>query len=407
MMPLKGAAVMLSTVHFRNFKVLRNVSISLERMTVLVGANGCGKSSVLQGLDWLLAMTRRHEGEGSLVNGRAGAFFSGNRSLNYLRSKPETDDDVEIEINTTANRIFGIAGMRKHPGSNMDEFSLKLGPPGRLRGVLLPHERSSDVVAGVTELLDSSDFWCELDSQNLPLVARTRLNPDVLSQDHFNQLDVPKIALNGEGLASRLRYLAGLRDGSLEEIERGLTLVVPGARRIRTLPQRMRHVVYEQITVGGETHLVPVTKEILGDRFEVEFEKTGWIPADLLSEGTLIALALLTVLHGPERANLVLLDDIDKGLHPSAQARLLKGIREVLKQYEQLQIVCTSHSPYLIDNFDVKEVRVMDLDEDGYSICKALTEHPELDEWNAVLQAGEFWSSVGGDWVRSGSQNVK
>lgn len=42
---------MLQSAQFRNFKALRGVSIDLERFTVLVGANGCGKTSVLEAID--------------------------------------------------------------------------------------------------------------------------------------------------------------------------------------------------------------------------------------------------------------------------------------------------------------------------------------------------------------------
>lgn len=44
---------MISKVSIRNFKCLRDVSVDLERFTVFVGANGSGKTSVLQALDLL------------------------------------------------------------------------------------------------------------------------------------------------------------------------------------------------------------------------------------------------------------------------------------------------------------------------------------------------------------------
>lgn len=40
---------MIDRVHFENFKSLQDVTIDLGRLTALVGPNGCGKSSVLQG----------------------------------------------------------------------------------------------------------------------------------------------------------------------------------------------------------------------------------------------------------------------------------------------------------------------------------------------------------------------
>lgn len=40
---------MIETVSFKNFKALRDVTVPLERFTVLVGPNASGKTSVLQG----------------------------------------------------------------------------------------------------------------------------------------------------------------------------------------------------------------------------------------------------------------------------------------------------------------------------------------------------------------------
>src|SRR5271157_5270105 len=41
---------MIQKVHIQNFKSLRDVSIDLERFTVFVGANGSGKTSILEAI---------------------------------------------------------------------------------------------------------------------------------------------------------------------------------------------------------------------------------------------------------------------------------------------------------------------------------------------------------------------
>src|SRR3954447_25285921 len=44
---------MIHSVRFRNFNGLRDVAIGLDRFTVLVGQNGAGKTSVLEGIHHL------------------------------------------------------------------------------------------------------------------------------------------------------------------------------------------------------------------------------------------------------------------------------------------------------------------------------------------------------------------
>ncbi len=43
---------MIRQLKFQGFKALQDVTVNLERLTVLVGANGSGKTTVLEGA-WL------------------------------------------------------------------------------------------------------------------------------------------------------------------------------------------------------------------------------------------------------------------------------------------------------------------------------------------------------------------
>src|SRR5277367_4307480 len=81
------------------------------------------------------------------------------------------------------------------------------------------------------------------------------------------------------------------------------------------------------------------------------------IPARELSQGTLIALALLTVAFLPEPPSIICLEEPDRGLHP----RLLRDVRDALyrlaypdgahEQREPVQVIATSHNPYFLDLF--------------------------------------------------------
>lgn len=64
-----------------------------------------------------------------------------------------------------------------------------------------------------------------------------------------------------------------------------------------------------------------------------------------------------------------------------------------------LQIVATTHSPYLLDYVEADEVLLTSLGDDGYAAVKPLTEHPDYERWKDVMAPGEFWSTVGERWI--------
>lgn len=79
------------------------------------------------------------------------------------------------------------------------------------------------------------------------------------------------------------------------------------------------------------------------------------IPVHELSQGTLIGLALLTLAYLPNPPSLVGLEEIDRGLHP----RLLRHLQDALYRLSYpescgesrppVQVIATTHSPYLLD----------------------------------------------------------
>jgi predicted ATPase len=94
-----------------------------------------------------------------------------------------------------------------------------------------------------------------------------------------------------------------------------------------------------------------------------------------------------------------MIDDFERGLHPVAQADLVKQLRGIQANRPELQIVATSHSPHLLDSFAAEEVLLTSLGDDGYAVVKPLTDHPEYERWKDFMDTGEFWSTVGEGWV--------
>lgn len=230
-------------------------------------------------------------------------------------------------------------------------------------------------------------------------VVYLHLDANVMIRTSTTEDEEPRMDHDGTGLASVLAWLAGAKPEVLQWISAALARVVPGVHRILVHRERVRSRTMEQVSIDGQPIWRPVEHTRLGDRFSIEFDDGTEVPADLLSEGTVLALGLLTKLHEPERPRVLLLDDIDRGLHIGAQARLVAVLRDLMRLDPALQIVCTTHSAYLLDLFDPSEVRVLDLDASRATHAKPLTAHPELEKWRFGNQTGELWAALGDAWV--------
>jgi predicted ATPase len=134
------------------------------------------------------------------------------------------------------------------------------------------------------------------------------------------------------------------------------------------------------------------------------------IPADNLSQGTLLALTMLTLAYLPQPPSLVGLEEPDRGIHP----RLLREVRDALYRlaYPEsfgetrppVQVVATTQSPYFLDLFREHPEEIVIAEKQGLEArFVPLNSHPHIDEILADASLGEVWYSgvLGGVPVQS------
>lgn len=125
------------------------------------------------------------------------------------------------------------------------------------------------------------------------------------------------------------------------------------------------------------------------------------VPLSEVSEGTRIVLAILTLLNLETPPPVMLIEDIDRGLHPRLYEKLVEFLRTVTKN-GRTQILATTHDPYLIDEFyEMPEAVVIVDKENGESTLSNLDDRIEkLRSIGAdvAMPLGALWfsGSVGG-----------
>jgi predicted ATPase len=378
---------MINTLHLRNFKGIRRADIGLERLTVISGPNASGKTSFLEALHFL----------SRLGTSDPQKLFQGQRDPALLYRRGASDE--QMELSCFADK-FGIR--------------ISVTPPESLPEILLPTSpspgewtvRVDGLEAGATP-----SNWKAI--SEVPTVARIFRPADLLRLD-ASTMAIPsrnswtRVGPNGEALAPALAFIALNQPDDFQRIQDRLRMVVPTIERIRfdRVPIRSNTQSKDKnqflsVEFEEDFHRIRSSKEII----IFDFKQAKNIPAHLASEGTILVLGLLTVLMGPGRPDLILLDDLERGLHPKAQRELIGLLRTVLDQNPELQIVATTHSPYLVDNLRPEEVRLTNLNEQGTVSVASLIDHPDFEKWKDEMAPGEMWSLFGEKWVSEVAKN--
>lgn len=340
---------MIHRAKFQNFNALKDVEVTFDsRLTVLVGPNGSGKTSVLRGIYWLCQMATNStqlETASAEVGRSIGETYSG---------------DSEPQLIEVAARIEeGDSGFRfrMYPGTKQPSVERFLG-----------------------ETIAKSQFFAHPGLEFGP-AELIQLQPGKLAASSLTEQTPPSLKSDGTGLASLMSYFKNEDEPRFAQ----------AVNMLRKVVDRVQGVRITRLKVGGSGPL--------GEGLLFDLPGRKGVPASAMSDGTLYALGLIVKILDPQRPKTLLIDDIDHGFHPKAQLTLVELLHKLLEEIPDLQIIATSHSPYILSGLKWDEVRVTALRDDGSAVIRPLTAHPNYAKWKESMSPGEFWSHAGEDWV--------
>ncbi len=124
------------------------------------------------------------------------------------------------------------------------------------------------------------------------------------------------------------------------------------------------------------------------------------VAAENLSQGTLYLLAMLVIAFDPDPPAVLCIEEIDRGIHP----RMLREVRDVLYRLScpqsaglarrAVQVIVTTHSPYLLDLFrDHPEEIVIAQKQGTAARFERLADRPDLKGLLSEGSLGDMWFS--------------
>lgn len=391
---------MITELEIDGYRLLKGFSADFRPLTVVIGANAVGKSTLLDCLQCISQCVEHpfnkvldwHWGMASLLNAtEAPGKLSWKITFGMPLSPPwnqlplEKNRPVLYEV-VLQPGVQGQASVQYEALRRTEPFPGHTGPLKYLEATPFRrniYDRQKHKLVPFDEALPQSDDGNEPDQADQtnggPLPAQVQEPMLMLSQIRFfNEFPIPSAA---RVLLANMAFYPGFdvtRFSSLRtkasEI-RPFTTLVPNGENLGT-------VLHEILTRYDYRVSADELRAFLGAAYpsfeEIHCDTTFGAPPQVLvrvrergmqrsmelwelSDGMLRFLCLATALLNPLAPPLVALDEPEVGLHP----RLLPIVSDMIKTAsERTQVLVTTHSPDLLSCFDIADVAVMGRVED-------------------------------------------
>ena len=338
---------MIESIEFTNFKALRKTALPLAPFTLLLGPNGSGKTSVLQALRGLAVIAAQREGIPRQDGAQGGLAWTSLLSI----TAEDRNAALELKLRLRLNKQSILAAFQWLSNRQTTTFT-------NVNGTGLPTNDAKLLLQWLGRM--------QVYSLDFSAIAQP------------SAVNAGPLQWNGAGLAA---VLDDLKDNHPERWD------VLLAEMRRWIPE-YDYIMFDKPQPGSKA-IVLRTK------------KGGYrIPAKDLSQGTLIALALLTLAYLPNPPSLVALEEIDRGLHP----RLLRHLQDALYRLSYpescgetrppIQVIATTHSPYLLDLYREHPDEIVLAQKEGLEVeMKRLTDIEHYDEILGDAPLSDVWYS--------------
>ncbi|KFA87929.1 AAA family ATPase [Archangium violaceum] len=326
---------MIREVSIENFKSIQELNLQLGRVNTFIGANGSGKSNILEAIA-LQSAAAQNKLDNEFLASRGirvtepvfmRAAFAEEGAPRDITISVQIDDGVELKHRLRADETSAYARWQ-------DELTLNFSGPMR-------HHADEVIRRIVGEM--PPDFSPPLRAA-LERVALSTYSglPDFIVFSPENSYlrvfqaegQILPLGIKGEGLFAHLKALNTSSHARLAEVMDKLALI-----------DWFERLDFPAALAPGERSIR------IRDRYLAEgalFDQRS------ANEGFLFLLFYLTLFISPDTPRFFAIDNVDASFNPKLCATLIQELTGLAKKYEK-QVILTTHNPAVLDGIDLTD----------------------------------------------------
>lgn len=352
---------MIRKIKLRDWKSFQETQLYIDPITFVIGTNASGKSNLIEALLFVRNLASGKNIDDSIEQVRGDG--------DWVIRKGQSSFRLELEIEVPGQKYFyqykllvvkGESGFRiaaeqllqicaPEKGNrelfvaNTDENSLIMSIPDYLHE---GEERQSLDVSPKRSLMSQGDLMPVAKSLKEEVIGVAAEMKKIFLLD-----PIPSAMRGYHHIAAELKpdasnlagVLLNLAEPTRRELEQRITTY------LRPLPERDIKELWTYATglQNKDAILCCVEEWQPGDPMKIDARE--------MSDGTLRFIAIIATLLLQPQGSLVIIEEIDNGLHPS-RAKNLANVLRTLSQERGIDVICTTHNPVLIDALGVDMV---------------------------------------------------
>ena len=393
----------LKSFRLKNFKAIQDSGVvKFTPLTVLIGDNGSGKSSLIEGLqtyqriaadglDEAMQMWRGFENVhnppmvyDSLANRHSSKIHPMEFELSGLNvppfhkkaeapayrtvmkvNKEPASEKIFIEkeivyyksrkvLERKSNGVIQYINKELRFGIRPDQAIISEGGIYYYARGLEDDERFSDLMG----------YGIKFDWQFVTLNPWLMVEPRPISRTG----GAIRLLSDGSNIAEYLHHILQWYPDAFAGILEALQYVLPYMKDLKPILTDV---------FGHQTHL-QMTEE--------DFKVMGW----LLSTGTLRILALLALFRHPEPPPLIVIEEIENGLDPRTIHLIVDELQDLVDSGRS-QVIVTTHSPYLLNLLPLSAIVLVER-VDGVPTFSRPADREELEGWSRRFSPGQLYT---------------
>jgi predicted ATPase len=387
---------MITKIEVDGYRLLDEFSATLGPLTVVIGANATGKSTVLDCLQCISQCVESplntvlgwHLGMLSLLN-----VAEPERKLSWRITfkNPQSSFWMTMPLEEERPLLYEVVleadsqGLASPQYEALKDSEPKPGYPEPFKFLEATrhrrqiYNRRTDQLMPFDEVREAAGERAAVPDNNKALVVQAQEPALMLSQIRFfNDFPIPSWA---RLFLTCMSFYQGFDVSRFSALRTKAAEIKPVAV-LSPAGENLGTVLHELLTRYEYRNVIDDVRDFLKAAYptfeEIHCDTTYGTPPQVLcrirekgmersmelwevSDGMLRFLCLATALMNPSVSPLIAIDEPEVGLHP----RLLPVVADMIKTAsEQRQVLVTTHSPDLLTCFDIADVAVMTRDDD-------------------------------------------